>query len=273
MKLSTNTAEETTHIALKDAVSGISKAMTLFAGNLAQMYAEYDFDEMLKAISKSLDELTEVLVKSGCDANCIESYKKWGNYGWSFSPSVDYSLFKKSSSALEEANVVMEKYLNDDEIDKIIYALEIADVNSNELKEAKTCYNQKMYKACTLLLFGIIDCKLYKYGLLNKKRDKVLLGKGFAEKYSEIKKYDNFYLQEILINIIQTIIKVFENGNNFKNKMTIINRNYLSHGMSQRDITQLECFQVWCLTYSVWVLLDVIEECDKDALGYEQNEV
>lgn len=56
---------------------------------------------------------------------------------------------------------------------------------------------------------------------------------------------------------------MFEYGDDFKEDMTIINRNYLAHGMSKRNISKLECFQVWCLSYSICVLLDVIEEHGK----------
>lgn len=92
-------------------------------------------------------------------------------------------------------------------------------------------------------------------------RDWTKCFKKFKEKCGDVSSYKH---SNMLVTIITASLKIFEYGDDFKDDMTIINRNYLAHGMSKRSISKLECFQVWCLSYSICVLLDAIEEFSKD---------
>ena len=74
---------------------------------------------------------------------------------------------------------------------------------------------------------------------------------------------------ELLANILSAIKKVFQDGDDFKKDMGIINRNYISHGQCRRKISRLECFQIWCLTYSTCVYIDVLRQCNAD---YEKEQ-
>ena len=72
-------------------------------------------------------------------------------------------MFKVAPATTEEANKIMEQFLSNEEIEKIRYALEVAKVDKDELDEALQCFYEKKYKACSLLLFGIIDKHLYEH--------------------------------------------------------------------------------------------------------------
>ena len=228
----------------------------------------YNPQEIAKNLSEGLAVFSEKLKEALGDG--IKGYEEWGKYGWSFSPSISWDLFKNAPASLEDANNVMAEYMTDEEIDSMVYALKVADADIEELNEALSCYNQGMYKACALLLLGIIENKTYQYGYLDKEKNvKIKTGLAFANQHKIEKQYDSFTLQGVLVNITEAIIKIYSYGNNFKENMNIINRNYLAHGMSKRNISKLECFQLWCLAYSTLVLLDVIEECDKDEMSSE----
>lgn len=267
MKLSTNIAEETTHIALKDAVSGISKAMTLFAGHLAQMYAEYDFDEMLKAISKSLDELSETLINCGCNPEHIESYKQWGEYGWSISPQVNSKYFLSKPLSLDDADEKMRKFCiieNIDEIKKVLYN---HDLNKEDLETAQFCYENKQYKLCAMLLFSMIDCQLINKKYFGKdKDDNPYLKTGFGAimklKAGGDKTFDEnhflLFLQYKLI--IHGLMSLFAGAANFENEPEIINRNFLMHGKSTKLITNTDCYKLWSALYSLVVTYPELEE-------------
>lgn len=252
--LSTKASYDSPQEITKEQLDSIKSALNSLAIAMAKLY---DPQILIERIGDALSNIVEALKKIYGDD--IKGYEQWGKYGWTFSPSVEYDFFKNAPTSVEEANRIMEKYLNNDEINSIKNALQIAGVDTYELEEAFSCYSQEMYKSCSLILFGIIDNKIYSYGLLNNK-DRVKLGSSFAKDYVNKKKYDELTLQGAFINVLKGIETIFDDGDNFTKPMTTINRNYLTHGMSKRNISKLECFQVWCLAYSVWVMLDVIEK-------------
>ena len=252
--LSTDVSYDTSQKITKEQLNSLQSSFSSLALAMSNMYNP---QVLRNYIGEFVSEFTTKIKEIYGDG--INGYEQWGLCGWTFSPSLKYDFFKNMPISIEEANSIMEKYLNDDEINTIKNALQIAGVDTYELEEAFNCYNQGMYKSCSLILFGIIDNKIYTYGLLNA-RDRVELGSSFAKDYVKIKKYDEFTIQGIFINILKAIETIFCDGNNFTDPMMIINRNYLTHGMSKRNISKLECFQIWCLAYSTWVMLDVIEE-------------
>ena len=252
--LSTKASCDSPQEITEEQLNSIKSAFSSLAIVMAKVY---DPQLLIERIGDALSKIAESLKEIYGDG--IKGYEQWGEYGWTFSASVEYDFFKNSPTSVEEANGIMEKYLNNDEINSIKNALQIAGVDAYELEEAFCCYSQGMYKSCCLMLFGIIDNKICSYGLPNN-NGKIKLGASFAKDYVNKKRYDEFILQGVFINTLKAIETTFKFGNDFTKPMTIINRNYLAHGMSKRNISKLECFQIWCLAYSVWVLLDVIEE-------------
>ena len=53
---------------------------------------------------------------------------------------------------------------------------------------------------------------------------------------------------------------LFNDSNNFTNEPDMINRNFVTHGMSNRTVTEIDCFKVWSALYSVVALLRKLEE-------------
>lgn len=258
--------QDSKNVEIKPFEEQISSVQTAIYKLMIATLPLYNPQEIAKNLSEGLTVFSEKLKEALGDG--IKGYEEWGKYGWSFSPSISWDLFKNAPASHEYANNVMAEYMTDEEIDSMVYALKVVDADIEELNEALSCYNQGMYKACALLLFGIIENKTYRFGYLNEKK-KVKTGLTFAKQHKIEKQYDSFTLQGVLVNITETIKKIYSHGNDFKENMNIINRNYLAHGMSKRNISKLECFQVWCLAYSTLVLLDVIDECDKDEMSPE----
>lgn len=244
-------------INFKDIMEATTKGLLQLSNVLTNFLKSIDFEEIGKTISSLVDKIEEVY------GDGIKGYEQWGLYGWTFSPSVKYDLFKNSPASIEEANSIMEKYLSNEEINVIKSSLQNAGANVSELEEAYNCYKQGMYKSCALILFGIMDNKMYQYKLLDDRKFN-RIGISFAEEYAKNKEYDDFTFQGALVNVLKAIETIFSHGKNFEKEMTIINRNYLSHGMLERNISSLECFQVWCLAYSIWIILDVVDECNND---------
>jgi len=261
IRLTTKTNESPYVFSLKDSKEKMDSLKSSLAELVMEMTKLYNTQEIMEGIRVSVSELITTIKEVYGDG--INGYERWGEYGWTYCPSLDFEMFKNAPESFEEASKRMERFLSNNEIDKICFALNKTEANAEEIQEAYYCFCEEKYKACALILFGIIDNKIYRYGLLNK-GSKVALGAQFAKKYCKQKQYDDLICEGIFVNILKSIETIFAYGDNFTNKMIIINRNYLSHGMAKRNISKTECFQVWCLTYSVWVLLDVVEKCNME---------
>ena len=68
--------------------------------------------------------------------------------------------------------------------------------------------------------------------------------------------YANLYF----LNIMETLMALFQDTENFTNEPKMINRNYVVHGMSTRTVTEIDCFKVWSALYSLVVMLPLLEE-------------
>ena len=92
----------------------------------------------------------------------------------------------------------------------------------------------------------------YKIGLSAaceyRKRNKKAYNKSFL--------YANLYF----LNIMETLMALFQDTENFTNEPKMINRNYVVHGMSTRTVTEIDCFKVWSALYSLVVMLPLLEE-------------
>lgn len=258
--LSTKVSDEAHKIPTEEQMSGIYSALNRLSIIMAE---SFDFSKIADNLSNAFDNYIEYIRDIYGDG--VSGYEKWGKLGWTYCPSADRDMFKFAPANVEEANKIMEQYLSYEEIEKIRYALEVAEADKDELDEAFQCFCEEKYKSCCLLLFGIIDKHLYGFGFEQKYRDKIRtqIGYGAAKELDKIECH-HYTVYVMLTNIISAIKKIFVDGDDFKKDMEIINRNYISHGQSRRKISKLECFQIWCLAYSTCVYIDVLRKCDDD---------
>lgn len=234
----------------------LSKALMNLAETIQSLYNPNTIHIISDTLSAFSDRLTDIY------GDGIEGYKEWGKLGWSFSPSINPDMFRNAPKSTEEANKTMQVFMTEEELSKIVCALKSAEVNQEELDEAEACFKSGAYNACALLLFGIIDNRLFQYGFTGKRsKHKILIGKSAAECLEKEHKLEGYYFYMKFLNITTALKTIFDFGNNFEKDMIIINRNYLSHGMAGRSISKLECFQIWCLAFSSIVYIDILDEC------------
>ena len=243
----------------------ISGELSVLGQSLSSLYSNVDFD----GISKALKQLQE-LIDGVYGKETALTYQKWGEYGWCYSPSVDTYFFSKIIGK-KNADEEMKVYCNEQELLKIYNILSASTEYSNILSNAKKCFDNEIYDACCLLLFSIIDNKLFAYGFKKRNGD-VKTGKSAVQSLLSSKTENNIAYQKNyecsvrFVNIVSTLLKMYEFGNNFQEPMTIVNRNYLAHGQSNRAIDKKDCYQVWFATYCTVYLLDEID-------SFYQNEV
>ena len=76
------------------------------------------------------------------------------------------------------------------------------------------------------------------------------------EKEKDINK--KVYLLFSYQNVYACLMKVFEDGGDFKKQPEVINRNFVDHGMLHRDVTKRDCIQIFLLYYNLLEFLDIV---------------
>lgn len=173
IKLETKSTTSNETISSDEAIKNISNTLELLGNIIAK---SIDLDTVKTVVSGTLQYFANKIEKYFNEKT--KCYEKWGAFGWSFSPSINFELFETNINSQNEADEIMKKFLTRREINKIVISLKNAELNKEEIIEAKKCFNQKNYKACALLLFGIIESKLISYNFKTVKRHKECIAIG-----------------------------------------------------------------------------------------------
>lgn len=261
-KLPTQVNSDKRMLTKKDAIECISSAVETLGIYLASLHKLYDYEAILLSTSNALDELSSALINAGCNEEYIETYKKWGEFGWSFNASISKNFFITAPSSLKEADSIMNKYCDVEEITKMKEELKDAGVNKTDLEEAYFDYINRKYKSSVMLLFSLIDRQLISRNLFNKDGDL----KTGASAIGELKKSKKLhkgkthlhYLQFTLI--IYCLLTLFGNSKNFEKEPSVVNRNSLIHGMSDNEVNESDCLKVWSALYSFVVIYPELEK-------------
>ena len=188
------------------------------------------------------------------------SWKKWAEYGWTMAPMMPLGYFEKTPANIDEANLWMKTFCNRHAMEMLFEDLRKTDINKEDLESAIFCYNNKQYKACALILFGIIDAKLIcKQGNGETYRAAgIKATKKLHEKFKNGKEKQLNIIFLRSINTLRCLEKMFEKGDNFIKEPDIINRNFISHGMNTRSVCKRDCIQIFLLVYnSMWFIDEV----------------
>ena len=188
-----------------------------------------------------------------------ERYKSWGQFGWTTPPEASLSEFSNISppTTLKEADALMMPYLSDHAVSNIFDALQEYRLNPYNLNEAISCYNYGLYTACASLIFGLLDFKILSKQQApaegKKRRDTGCAGawRIIDEYRNETKLHEYVFLLTLFNNNIRSCCEAFfQNGNDFKNAPTLINRNFICHGMNKTTPTKTDCIKLFLLLYN-----------------------
>lgn len=247
-------------------VSGFSKLLE----DVIDYKAIYQklFEGLNRAISSLRETICRIKIPQISDERkqeLIDIYKQWGNCGWTPHPQSSVNYFDFYPETKIDADNYALKVCNKDNMEFLFNELKSnKKVSSKNISEAIMCYNNKCYKACSLILFSLIDRKLIKLQK-NQTEENIKTGTGaicvFKKKVEKENKEDisllYFYL--IKINLFQALFKIFEGTENFTKKCDSPNRNYLIHGMTLKPVRKKDCIKLFLILYNLLDFVDIME--------------
>lgn len=238
-------------------VEGLGKA-TIKAYEIANaMQPMLDFTKQLSvSLAKMIANINLPTYTEEERQQIVESHQKWGKYGWSWLPSAPINFFHTPPLSFDDANAKAEQYCSSEEIEETFQKLRTFNLQKDDLESAIYCYQNEQYKACALLLFGLIEAPLIR----KQKNDKPKVGSKAVNRIkgqiNEEEKSKLFFTILCCTNLFSCLDKVFESAHDFKVEPFVINRNFVAHGMSTRRIEKRDCIQLFFILQNLLQFLD-----------------
>ena len=238
---------------IAEEVMSAQKELNAIMEQLQPALAEYQcaFNE----IAQLLAEVSIPSVSEEEKEKLLKSHRQWGEYGWTLHPNAILKFFYQKPIDRADAYNRMQVFLSEDNTNCVFRSLQRDLPQSKDLESAIFCFQNKEYKACSLLIFSMLDSMLIGKQPETKWRH---TGKGGVDYFKEQTKPSDEQLLLFVLqwaNVIACLETVFASGNNFTNEPETINRNFVSHGMSKRSISKTDCQQLFMLLHNfIWFL-------------------
>lgn len=185
---------------------------------------------------------------------------RWGELGWSAIPNAPVTIFARDPGNVQDAAKMAMAYCRDKDMRLLFSTLKEKNIRKSDLNEAIFCYDHRQYKACALLLFGIIESKIIrKQSKHSNKRRKI----GLRATQNLKEKFDTqFDTQQMLFsmlscaNLFSCLETFFADGEDFRREPQAINRNFVAHGMNTREVRKRDCIQLFLVLDNLMDFLD-----------------
>ena len=219
------------------------------------------------------------------------AYKRWAEFGWSCHPNIEFSEIPPESSEIADQFVMQE--LENYGVDKFIEELSkmVAPNQNEDFESAVFNFKHGYFRTCARVIFSLIDREFIirqpKEVRPNGKPKQRELAKGAAEIFRKtldepetaekiLNRVPRFFYR--CENMFYAVITIFESANDFRDedKTVGLNRNFVDHGMSQRQATKKHCLQLFLLYYNVLGLFSFFDHIwpikDERWLPTEKND-
>ena len=231
----------------------VSELTTGFATQLASVYEQIKLPHIT-------DERKEELRLN---------FETWGKFGWTLMPHADITVFSEVPADIKDSNEKIKDWCTKADMETLFEGFSyVKGANKRDLKEAINLYRTRQYKPCAMLLFSLLDAKLIR---MQRKEDRDPKNKRRSSGASAIRKIKKrveaeqdmdkrFFLLLSYTNLFACIETLFEDAKDFKKQPTLINRNFLQHGMLTREVKKRDCVQLFLLYYNFLEFFEIINE-------------
>ena len=177
--------------------------------------------------------------------------KIWGKYGWCVIDDAPLDVIYDAPISFKDANDKMSVYYSE-QIEKEIFEYLELRINSEYFKNAVELYSRGMYLSCAMALFAMTDFYCIN---VNSNTNKKVGFRAIKCLHEDVKKSDKIkdyiYLLFDAVNLISCLYVYFDDTENFTKNCEVLNRNYVMHGMHNKNVDKLECKKLFLLLYSL----------------------
>lgn len=252
----------------------IVNTLGVFTQKMHEIVTQYQepIRNLLKGVAEFAAAIQGIRLTEEEKAALIESYQKWGDLGWTTNPEMPFDLFDTNppeDSAL--ADTLALEYCGDTEIKQFFKTLQgNPTVHAEDLAEVISNFEQEKYKSCVMLLFSIIDGMAIKRQTEEdvQKKSKypvgIVAGRNVMGRLKDKADEQTFLLALQCVNLVSCMEQMFKYIPGFTTQPSIINRNFVDHGMLDRSVSRKDCVQVVLFYYNYVSLLNWYEQENSD---------
>lgn len=224
----------------------------------------------LEKLGKMVSEIqTPTLTDSEKDA-LIDSYQKWGEYGWTMAPEMNFGFFDVPPTDRKTANKEALKFCTKQDMAKLFDELrQMEGVKLSDLEEAIFDFEQRKYKSCIMIIYSLIDAKLIRLqrkedrtGKKNSRGEKMRstgakAGENVINRIRNLPQGQQSLLLSLMcINLLSCMKEVFKPGDDFVSQPEEANRHFIAHGMLIRSVKRMDCVKAFLFYYNLLYLIN-----------------
>lgn len=211
--------------------------------------------DMIQQISASFSEtianISIPTISAEEKQELLESQQQWGKLGWTWFTYAPVNFYNDPPIDTNSAYSKVKPFCTVNGLEQLFEELRKKATKKSEksdLDSAIFCYQNRQYKACSLLLFGIIESKLIREmpkprGKAKRRPVGASAVKTLKEKADQSEK--DFFMVMHIANLFACLETFFANGDDFKCEPPTINRNFIGHGMNRRNVRKRDCIQLF----------------------------
>lgn len=250
-------------------LENISSSIKTISQAYIKNYSDIDktISRIVETYKSAIQNIKIPSISEEYKGRIIESYSVWGSMGWTIPPNADFNMFCTRPNSLEDAYTRIKQYTQQEDLEELFEEImQCENIKMDDANEAIECFVSSHYKACSLIIFGMIDARLIQsqtesYSSKGKRRSS---GVKAAEKlFSKIKEShlnEGVLFSMLLhVNILEAIRVIFKDGDDFKVQPDVINRNFVGHGMLERNVTEEDCILLFLLLYNFTVYINIYD--------------
>lgn len=242
-----------------DAIESITQATQMIVNALQP------FQEVAASIAKAISEFRIPTIPQEEKEKWTESYKKWGEIGWPALPNAPVNFFNDFPEDEKEANKLAMQFCGSKSMNELFAKLYEQNIKKSDLDSAIFCYKNRQYKACALMLFGVIDSKMIRKQAIvpnSRRRVGARAVKALDEQFRGKSEEEQFlYIALYQLNLITCLSKVFADGEDFRKEPPVVNRNFIDHGMNTREVRRRDCIQLFLILHNLLEQLQCFSSC------------
>lgn len=213
--------------------------------------------EVAVALIKSVANFRQSSLSDEEANQLVESNRVWGEYGWTYMPSMPITMFDTPPANIAEANKLAMQYCAASEMEKVFAELQKCKLNHNDLNSAIFCYQNRQYKACALLLCGLIDSKVIRVRSDENRPTGERAVKAIKKNYDSCG--EKILAEAMLVyNLLSYLEVLFKRGYGFLHEPDVLNRNFIGHGMNRRTVRKRDCIQLFLALYNLLKHFEIV---------------
>lgn len=256
----------TPKIALPDSLlAQIAKTTRAFGTAVADMVRAAapigDFSKsMLEVLRPSLDALQKVLADYDSDGfwtKCGTAAREWGGLGWVIIDDMPVDMLFSCPETYPEANRLCRK-MAFAQLGRLKRELPGTVRRSADADEMVSLFEEGHYKSCAMMACSLIDGELMNWKIIRTRNRKANSNPKELRAYGHGRSAQEATVS--LLGVVEAYSHFFQSGKGFnRSREGELNRNFLMHGMMNKQVAQIACIKLFLLLDKVVGLLPYCE--------------